>query len=279
MKAPNSVSNLARAIRRYCAGKNDDIRLARAMADVVLGQMLPDGVVKGGSSLMFRYGGDFTRYTRDVDTARTVELGAYLEMLRARLEAGWNGFTGKITEVEPPSPANIPKPYLMLPYDVKLQYCGRAWMTVRIEIGHNEIGDADEAEFKLPEDIAEAFEALGFLRPDAIPVMGVAHQIAQKLHAASAAGSDRAHDLVDLQLICEHSEVDLATVRSVCERLFRYRREQAWPPAIVKGENWDAIYAEARGTLRRSAGVRENADEAVAWANDFIKRIDGGLEG
>jgi len=66
MKAPNSATNLGKAILRYCGKGQDDIRLARAMADVVVGQMLPDGVVKGGSSLMFRYGGGNTRYTKDV---------------------------------------------------------------------------------------------------------------------------------------------------------------------------------------------------------------------
>ena len=93
MKTPNSAANLIRAIKRYCGVNQDDIRLARAMADVIVGQMLPDGVVKGGSSLMFRYGGAVTRYTKDVDTARLVELEAYLESLRLKLAEGWNGFT------------------------------------------------------------------------------------------------------------------------------------------------------------------------------------------
>ena len=49
MKVPNSATNLGKAIRRLCKDGEDDIRLARAMADVVVGQMLPEGVVKGGS--------------------------------------------------------------------------------------------------------------------------------------------------------------------------------------------------------------------------------------
>jgi hypothetical protein len=104
MKRPNSAANLIKAIKRYCGVNQDDIRLARAMADVIVGQMLPAGVVKGGSSLMFRYGGAVTRYTKDVDTARSVDLEAYLESLRLKLAEGWNGFTGKIVDVEPPSP-------------------------------------------------------------------------------------------------------------------------------------------------------------------------------
>ena len=85
MNQPSSVTNLSKAIRRYCGAGTDDIRMARAMADVVIGQMLPDGVVKGGCSLMIRYGGGVTRYTRDVDTARMADLETYLDALRAKL--------------------------------------------------------------------------------------------------------------------------------------------------------------------------------------------------
>ncbi len=274
MKMPNSVTNLGKAISRYCGKGQDDIRLARAMADVVVGQMLPGGVVKGGSSLMFRYGGGITRYTKDVDTARVVDLEKYLDALRIKLAEGWNGFTGKLTDVEPPSPPNVPKPYVMMPFDIKLQYLGRPWMTVRIEIGHNEIGDADAFELSLPEDIAAAFVALGLPKPAEIPVMKLSYQVAQKLHAISGENSDRAHDLIDLQLMDGHSTLDLADIKSKCERLFKYRCEQPWPPNLVKGETWDKVYTVARATLRDVASVLATADEAVAWANDLISKID-----
>ena len=276
VKIPNSATNLIKAIKRYCPEGQDDVRLARAMADVVVGQMLPDGVVKGGSSLMFRYGSGVTRYTKDVDTARVVDLDVYLELLRTKLAAGWNGFSGKLVDVEPPSPSNVPKPYLMMPYDIKLQYCGRAWMTVRIEVGHNEIGDADAFEEKLPEDIAAAFVAIGFPRPADIPVMKLSYQIAQKLHAVSGKDSDRAHDLIDLQLISIHSTLDYVDIKSTCRRLFVYRREQTWPPTIVKSANWENVYNEARETLRDNTSILPTVDEAVKWANELIERIDRG---
>lgn len=274
MKMPNSATNLIKAIKRYCAEGQDDVRLARAMADVVVGQMLPGGVVKGGSSLMFRYGGGVTRYTKDVDTARVVDLDVYLESLRTKLAAGWNGFSGKLVDVEPPSPPNVPKPYLMMPYDIKLQYLGRAWMTVRIEIGHNEIGDADAFEMKLPEDIAAAFVTLGFPRPAEIPVMKLSYQIAQKLHAVSGKESDRAHDLIDLQLMSIHSMLDYGDIKSTCKRLFVYRQEQTWPPTIVKGEKWENVYNEARETLRDNTSILPTVDEAVKWANELVIRIN-----
>lgn len=74
MNRPNSCTNLVKAINRLAGGGRDPLRLSRALANVVVAQMLPDGVVKGGSSLMFRYGGDMTRYTRDMDTARVMDV-------------------------------------------------------------------------------------------------------------------------------------------------------------------------------------------------------------
>ena len=45
MKRPNSCVNLIKAINAISKG-GDPVRLSRAMANVIVGQMLPDGVVK-----------------------------------------------------------------------------------------------------------------------------------------------------------------------------------------------------------------------------------------
>ncbi len=275
MKRPITCVNLIKAIGTLFAG-HDPVRLSRAMANVIVGQMLPDGVVKGGSSLLFRYGRYGSRYTRDIDTARVMELDSYLQQLNAALSRGWNGFTGKLVVVEPPQPPGVPGAYVMMPYDIKLNYCGRPWQTIRIEIGHNEIGDADEFETSLPSDLAEVFEQLSFPPPKPLPVMKLSYQIAQKLHAVSEPGSERAHDLIDLQLICNKSEVDYAEVKSVCQRLFDYRRRQPWPTEIAAGPAWGELYAQARNNLLDQSGVLQTAAEAVIWANELIKRIDAG---
>ena len=274
MKRPNTCTNLIRAIKAIAAG-TDEVRLSRSLANVIVGQMLPDGVVKGGSSLMFRYGAAFTRYTRDVDTARVMEHEEYIAKLKESLAAGWNGFTADLVEVEPPEPEGVPCAYVMKPYDAKLKYLGRPWQTVRIEIGHNEIGDADEYEESLPSELAAAFEQLQFPCPRPLRVMKLSYQVAQKLHAVSEPGSERAHDLIDLQLIMLHSSPDLADVRSKCVRLFDYRRKQPWPPRIAKGEGWDGIYELALGTIADKADICSTVDEAVEWANELVMRING----
>ena len=127
---------------------------------------------------------------------------------------------------------------------------------------------------KLPEDIAAVFVALGFPRPAETPVMKLSYQIAQKLHAVSGKGSDRAHDLIDLQLMSIHSTLDYGDIKSTCKRLFAYRREQTWPPVIVKGENWGNVYREARETLRDRTSILTTVDEAVKWANELIELIE-----
>ena len=247
MNRPNSCTNLVKAINRLAGDGRDPLRLSRALANVVVAQMLPDGVVKGGSSLMFRYGGDMTRYTRDMDTARVMELDAYLDKLEARLNVGWNGFSGRLQKVEPPHPTGVPQAYVMVPYDIKLSYNGRPWQTVRIEIGHNEIGDANEAEMAVPADMAEAFAELGFPDPNPVPVMKLPYQIAQKLHAVTSEGADRPHDLVDLQLVCANSEVDLAETKAICVRLSTIAAVSSGLPRLSRGRCGTRFMTMPRG--------------------------------
>ena len=40
------------------------------------------------------------------------------------------------------------------------------------------------------------------------------------------------------------------------------------------GDKWEDIYNEARGTLRDSTSILATVDEAVAWANELIGKIN-----
>lgn len=265
-KRPNSRRNLDIAIERMAERYGDPLRTRAALATAIVAQMLPGGVVKGGTALKLRFGNAQTRFTRDLDAAREGDLDSFVDELDATLRRGWEGFTGHLAEREPAHPASIEARYLMRPFDAKLAYNGKSWVTVPVEIGHNEIGDADEAEFGIAPDIASMFEELGFPAPKPAPLMPL-----HKLHAASMPGSRRAHDLVDLQLIGENApDIDYALVRRTCVRLFAYRQLQGWPPTIVEGETWEDTYQMAREGLN----VLSTAAEAVAWASHLIERID-----
>jgi hypothetical protein len=240
------------------------------IANTIVGQMLPKGAIKGGSSLKLRYGDKATRFTRDLDAARAEELEKFIQELDDSLAKGWNGFTGRVVRLKPAKPKNVPGEYIMQPFDIKMSYNGSSWLTVQLELGHDEIGDTDNPDYAISEDIVAVFEQLGFPAPKPVALMAIHHQIAQKLHAVSAPDSDRAHDLIDLQLIVANEDVDYKKTREACQRLFASRKLQEWPPVVVAGFNWQSLYdAQASGL-----DVIRDINGAVAWVNELIQRIN-----
>lgn len=261
----NLANQLGRPVRR----------IQRGVANTVVGQMLPPGVVKGGTALKLRVGEAGSRFTPDFDAARasSVTLDDYLNKLGDKLAEGWGGFTGTVSQLDPPEPEGVPEDYVMRPFDIRLAYRSRHWLTVRFELGHDEIGSTKIHDLRIAADIVEMFDILGLQTPGPLPLFTVPHQIAQKLHACTAVNpktrrNERAHDLVDLQLLDQEEVIDLAEVAAVGARLFTARRSHPWPPTVVAYEGWDTIYAAAADGL----DVLDNVTVAVAWANDFIAR-------
>lgn len=243
-------------------------RRRTTMAIIIVGQMLPEGAVKGGSAMMLRYGSQ-TRFTRDLDAARRGVVEQFCADFEDHLQAGWGGFTGRLVATRPPQPAGVPVAYVMQPFSIKLEYRGRSWCTVPFELGHNEIGDAENPEPVLTDVAVALFTSLGLPPPSPVPVMPVDHQIAQKLHACTTPGNDRARDLVDLQLLADREALDLAEIRATCTRLFEYRSMHSWPPTVVEEEGWATLYAAAAAELP----VAESVEGAVARVNDLIREI------
>ncbi len=269
MDEPKSVRSLEQRIRNLEGNDGLAQRRRVSMALVVVGQMLPEGAIKGGSAMALRYGRG-TRFTRDLDAARIESLAEFRKAFETSLVVGWAGFTGRLVEKSAPRPTGVPREYVMQPFEVKLDYRGRSWCTVPFELGHNEIGDAEEPELQLAEDLSSLFTEVGIKAPHPVPVMRADHQIAQKLHALSSEGSERARDLVDLQLLHDREDLDLEEVAKTCARLFEYRRRQPWPPTVQAPLSWESLYAEAAEGL----DVRKTVDQAVHWVNTFVQRIE-----
>lgn len=268
-KAPNSRRNLDEAIRRVAGLDAGYVRAKTVIANTIVGQMLPDGVVKGGSALKLRFGDTGTRFTTDLDVARRDALEEYVGNLDNRLAEGWHGFTGRLVERKPAEPEGVPPHYVMQPFDIKLSYLGKSWLTVSLDIGHDEIGDADEAEMALAPDVAELFEKVGLPSPAPVPLMPLHHQVSQKLHALTDPWSNRAHDLIDLQIIAMSARIDLVKTNETCRRLFSYRQAQPWPSKVVKGKGWENLYSERADGLQ----VIQSVDDAVEWVNGLINKV------
>jgi hypothetical protein len=114
---PRNVTALQARIRNEANRKGRAANtLERLVANVVVGQMLLPGVIKGGTALKVRMGDAHTRFSRDLDAARQAgaTLDEYLDELDANLQAGWHGFTGTIRPGTPSRvPPTVPPAYIM----------------------------------------------------------------------------------------------------------------------------------------------------------------------
>lgn len=269
-KIPNSRRNLDIAIDRIFGADNNQLQIRTLIANTIVGQLLPNGVVKGGCSLKLRYGDNVTRFTRDLDMVRADDLRIFIEQLDIALRKGWNGFTGRIVQKEPAQPEGVPGEYVMQPFEIKLEYNGKSWLTVPLEVGHDEIGDTETYDYYISPEIVTKFEQLGFPHPSPIPLLKLEYQIAQKLHALSFIGSERAHDLIDLQVIAQNEKIDYLKAKSACERLFAYRKQPSWPPVISGSDKWNSLYKNQIGKLH----VIKDINEAINWANNLVSTIN-----
>ena len=71
-EAPRNIDSLQARIRNLAQERDQPVRrIQRAVASTVVGQMLPDGVVKGGTAMKIRVGEAGSRYTPDFDASRS----------------------------------------------------------------------------------------------------------------------------------------------------------------------------------------------------------------
>ena len=253
----------------------NELRLRRTLANTIVAQMLPPGVVKGGTALKLRVGEAGSRFTPDFDAARAANLTVddFIDDFGRRLATGWNGFTGRIVRLDPADPPGIPDDYVMQPFELKLSYRNQAWLSVEFELGHDEIGSTKNPTFALAQELMELFDQLGLPSPAAVALLSTEHQIAQKLHACTTpnrhGGNERAHDVVDLQILIEADPPDPSVLANVGPRLFAARRVAPWPPVVRIFLGWEETYARAAEGL----DVRPLPD-AIEWINNLIATIE-----
>ena len=275
--APTNLRSLTTRLTNLASESERPIRrVQRTVANTVIGQMLPPGVMKGGAAMSVRVGEAGSRFTTDLDAARRgdITLDDYLDELARRLDDGWGGFTGTLEQLSPAQPDGVPEQYVMQPFKIALLYLGRHWLTVPFELGHDEIGSTKQHELRLAHDIVTLFESIGLPQPQPIPLLTVEHQIAQKLHACTSVhprtgNNDRAHDLVDLQILNHEEPIDKTAIAEIATRLFRARNAHIWPPVVVSHPSWPTIYAEAADGL----DVLTDIEDAIAWTNNFITSL------
>ncbi len=266
---PISLKALNQKIAASSADELERTRRVQIMANIVLSQMMPDGAVKGGSAMKIRMGDIATRFSKDLDVSRKDDLKSFIDQLQENLVTGWSGFAGILRTDKQARPRGVRAEYVMHPFRVLLNYKGTFWASVPLEVGHDEMGDTQNPELEISQDLVELFTSIGLAAPAPVPLLAVKYQIAQKLHASSAPDSPRAHDLVDLQLLINIKSIDLTELKDLCIQLFSYRKEHTWPPVITINKSWESLYGEAV----HNVAVLKDVASAVVWANELILQI------
>ncbi|MCI4675612.1 nucleotidyl transferase AbiEii/AbiGii toxin family protein [Candidatus Mycolicibacterium alkanivorans] len=257
-------------------------RLQRHVAMIVVAQfaaMLTDDngapllLVKGGSSLELRRGIPDSRTSKDFDTVARRDIEEVHEQLAEAGETGWEGFTAIFTV---PEEIDVPgMPVKPRRFTAKLNYRGKPFASVPIEVSTVEAGNADQFDTLT----SDALGLVGVPVAVSVPCMTIPWQVAQKLHAVTAVFeaprvNDRAHDLVDLQLLEGLlPDTDLSPTRSACIAVFEVRAQHPWPPNVTALPHWPPIYSGALEGLDHLE-LAATAEEAAGAVHRFVHRID-----
>lgn len=238
---------------------------------------LPLLLVEGGASLELRRGIPESRTSKDLDAVIRVDVDVVHDQMAEAGASGWEGFTAVFT---PPVEFEVPGLISRLHrFTAKLSYQGKPFVSIPIEVSPIEAGNADAYDSVT----SEALALVGLPPSATVPCMTLPWQVAQKIHACTdqvggPRTNDRAHDLVDLQLL-EALVVDepLDETRAACVAVFAARSKHEWPPIVVAHPHWGPIYSRALEELDELS-LEMSLYAAVGQVQSFIDRIDGRTE-
>ncbi len=274
-RLPRSEGELAKRVRVYARRQHlAEGRVRRWISHMVLcgafieraqGASQPDFLVKGGVALELRLPGR-ARATRDLDVTLATCDGPLIDAVESALQGEFESFTFR----------RKGEPYVMpnsvLRVEIAIQYRGRSWATVRLDVNTNEL---DTLEIEYIDAIP--LRPFGLTGPERLPCLALPFQIAQKIHAVSESrpqgrDNDRVRDMVDL-LLLRGAITDVAAVRAACQRVFDLRGTHWWPPTFEPPDWWAAEFERSASEV----GLRETGfDEALAEMRSFIGEIGHG---
>lgn len=223
-------------------------------------------IVKGGTAMQLRLGIG-ARATTDLDVTFRGAAEQWLDRFdQATANRQWSGFT--IGRKGPPVEIDVPGLHYR-PWRVGLQlrYEGRDFGSTSLEVAIEPAGTP----YDLVEPAGIVLATFDIDPPRLVPCLDLPIQIAQKLHACTEPGNERARDVVDLWLLDALLEPDdLPAVHAAAVDTFARRAGHSWPPVVAPSASWERDYpllaadhVDAPATL----------DEAVAFLNELVARI------
>lgn len=223
--------------------------------------------IKGGVALEMRLR-HLARATKDLDLILNSASGNLIEELEGALSRPYQGFTFRRKgqpEIMPNGAARV---------EVALQYLGKSWGTVQVDVARHE---GDGAEVEMVEAISLA--PFGIAGPEALPCLSLPYHIAQKIHGMTlppqeGRRNDRFRDLVDLLLLREWVS-DFDAVQRACHVVFESRGTHPWPPFFDPPERWADQFKRMASDM--ALPVTDLYDAAIEIRR-FITQIDESAE-
>lgn len=185
MKEAAGRENIAeRRLRRWIA----ITALIEALSIAYRLGTLPPFLIKGGFALELRFRAR-ARSSRDVDIVLPLPKEELVDALIAALRNEWSGFSFRIKS--PPDDRGHAHRLV-----IGSSYLTREWTTFDLDLVHGPVDDCEPVE---PYDLT----IFGLQAPSSMPCLSVIEQIAQKLHAVTSPGEDRAR--LDRYLFVVHA--------------------------------------------------------------------------
>ena len=191
-------------------------------------RILDSYYLKGGVALELRFA-TRARATKDLDLGLEGARANRPELLRRALELGFDDFTFRVKaqtrDMEQADTVRV---------NVAVQYRTRAWQTVEVDLG-----PASRRKVDFVEPRIQGLRELGLNVTSPVRCLGLAEQVAQKLHACTAPFStDRARDVLDILLIEMLGGLDYRRASAAAREVFEERATHAFPPAFAMPAEW-----------------------------------------
>jgi len=258
---PRATERLEKRLARVAREQGlDQERLRRWVSFLalcgVLEKALGEGVLrsyhlKGGVALELRFASR-ARATKDLDLGLEGARASRPDLLQRALKLGFDDFSFRMKaqtrDMEQADTVRV---------TVAVEYRTRAWQTVEIDLGPSKTQAVD-----LVEPQVQGLVELGLPVTSPVRCLGLAEQVAQKLHACTAPYSaGRARDILDILLVDMLGSLDYSRARIASEEVFRERATHPFPPVFTMPTEWrpelEALAAELGFPQRTASGIQE----------------------
>jgi hypothetical protein len=191
----------------------------------------PYFLVKGGTSLQLRFA-NVGRLTKDLDgSLRDISIESFIDQLDIVLKEPWGPLEFRR---RPLHGVKIQAgPEHLVRFDLLIELRGVTWRRIPVDVSGGEGYSAKSLE----QVSAPSLDLFGLPSPEHVVVLGVADQIAEKIHAVTAPHeppaliNNRARDLVDLYLLrrlaYQTGSPSDDEIAEAIRRVFSYRAEVA----------------------------------------------------